>query len=77
LCDQTRLKKKPTDSLRNIKDFDITASLFLCRFKTFSCAAVEVKNEPVLGFKEGSKERSELEKVKHTHTHTDLDVLTH
>uniref|UniRef100_A0A8C1YWT6 Multifunctional fusion protein n=1 Tax=Cyprinus carpio TaxID=7962 RepID=A0A8C1YWT6_CYPCA len=27
------------------------------------CAAVEVKNEPILGFKEGSKERSELEKA--------------
>uniref|UniRef100_A0A8C1H7C9 Multifunctional fusion protein n=1 Tax=Cyprinus carpio carpio TaxID=630221 RepID=A0A8C1H7C9_CYPCA len=32
-------------------------------FKTFSCAAVEVKNEPILGFREGSKERSELEKA--------------
>ncbi|XP_048028614.1 delta-1-pyrroline-5-carboxylate dehydrogenase, mitochondrial [Megalobrama amblycephala] len=32
-------------------------------FKTFPCAAVEVKNEPVLGFKEGSKERSDLEKA--------------
>ncbi|RXN12223.1 delta-1-pyrroline-5-carboxylate mitochondrial [Labeo rohita] len=33
------------------------------RFKTFPCAAVEVKNEPILGFKEGSKERLELEKA--------------
>ncbi|XP_036415049.1 delta-1-pyrroline-5-carboxylate dehydrogenase, mitochondrial [Colossoma macropomum] len=32
-------------------------------FKTFPCAAVEVKNEPVLGFKEGSQERAELEKA--------------
>uniref|UniRef100_A0A8C2HFY0 Multifunctional fusion protein n=1 Tax=Cyprinus carpio TaxID=7962 RepID=A0A8C2HFY0_CYPCA len=32
-------------------------------FKTFPCAAVEVKNEPILGFKEGSKERSQLEKA--------------
>ncbi|MCJ8744571.1 hypothetical protein PDJAM_G00120180 [Pangasius djambal] len=32
-------------------------------FKTFPCAAVEVKNEPVLAFKEGSKERAELEKA--------------
>uniref|UniRef100_A0A1A8BV35 Multifunctional fusion protein n=1 Tax=Nothobranchius kadleci TaxID=1051664 RepID=A0A1A8BV35_NOTKA len=32
-------------------------------FRTFSCAAVEVKNEPVLGFKEGSPERGELLKV--------------
>uniref|UniRef100_A0A671RPE3 Aldehyde dehydrogenase 4 family, member A1 n=1 Tax=Sinocyclocheilus anshuiensis TaxID=1608454 RepID=A0A671RPE3_9TELE len=37
--------------------------LFLCRFKTFPCAAVEVKNEPILGFREGSKERLELEKA--------------
>ncbi|KAK7916484.1 hypothetical protein WMY93_012245 [Mugilogobius chulae] len=29
-------------------------------FKTFSCSAVEVKNEPILGFKEGSQERKEL-----------------
>uniref|UniRef100_A0A8C6UP91 Multifunctional fusion protein n=1 Tax=Neogobius melanostomus TaxID=47308 RepID=A0A8C6UP91_9GOBI len=29
-------------------------------FKTFSCAAVEVKNEPILGFKEGSPERKDL-----------------
>lgn len=50
------------------KYWRVTISLlFLCRFKTFPCAAVEVKNEPVLGFKEGSKERSDLEKVKHTH----------
>lgn len=35
----------------------------LHRFKTFPCAAVEVKNEPILAFKEGSKERAELEKV--------------
>lgn len=40
--------------------------IFLCRFKTFSCAAVEVKNEPILGFKEGSEERTELLKVNHT-----------
>ncbi|XP_063071294.1 delta-1-pyrroline-5-carboxylate dehydrogenase, mitochondrial [Engraulis encrasicolus] len=32
-------------------------------FKTFSCAAVEVKNEPILGFETGSKERAELEKA--------------
>ncbi|KAA0707521.1 Delta-1-pyrroline-5-carboxylate dehydrogenase, mitochondrial [Triplophysa tibetana] len=32
-------------------------------FKTFSCAAVEVKNEPILGFKEGSKERADLLKA--------------
>lgn len=32
-------------------------------FKTFACAAVEVKNEPILGFKEGSKERAELKKA--------------
>ncbi|XP_076843387.1 delta-1-pyrroline-5-carboxylate dehydrogenase, mitochondrial [Brachyhypopomus gauderio] len=30
-------------------------------FKTFPFAAVEVKNEPILGFKEGSKERADLE----------------
>uniref|UniRef100_A0A672ZE51 Multifunctional fusion protein n=1 Tax=Sphaeramia orbicularis TaxID=375764 RepID=A0A672ZE51_9TELE len=29
-------------------------------FKTFPCAAVEVKNEPILGFNEGSPERKEL-----------------
>ncbi|GAA6087851.1 delta-1-pyrroline-5-carboxylate dehydrogenase, mitochondrial [Tachysurus ichikawai] len=29
-------------------------------FKTFPCAAVEVKNEPILAFKEGSKERAQL-----------------
>ncbi|XP_027023615.2 delta-1-pyrroline-5-carboxylate dehydrogenase, mitochondrial [Tachysurus fulvidraco] len=29
-------------------------------FKTFPCAAVEVKNEPILSFKEGSKERAQL-----------------
>lgn len=29
-------------------------------FKTFPCAAVEVKNEPILGFLEGSLERKEL-----------------
>ncbi|XP_044205962.1 delta-1-pyrroline-5-carboxylate dehydrogenase, mitochondrial isoform X1 [Thunnus albacares] len=33
------------------------------RFKTFPCAAVEVKNEPILGFKEGSPERKELVKA--------------
>ncbi|RVE72670.1 hypothetical protein OJAV_G00043140 [Oryzias javanicus] len=32
-------------------------------FRTFPCAAVEVKNEPILGFKEGSPERSELLKA--------------
>ncbi|XP_013855576.1 delta-1-pyrroline-5-carboxylate dehydrogenase, mitochondrial [Austrofundulus limnaeus] len=32
-------------------------------FKTFSCAAVEVKNEPVLSFSEGSPERAELLQV--------------
>ncbi|XP_056129966.1 delta-1-pyrroline-5-carboxylate dehydrogenase, mitochondrial [Lampris incognitus] len=32
-------------------------------FKTFPCAAVEVKNEPILGFKEGSTERKELLKA--------------
>lgn len=40
----------------------------LCRqswrgIKTFPCAAVEVKNEPILGFNEGSPERRELEKA--------------
>lgn len=29
-------------------------------FKTYPCAAVEVKNEPILGFNEGSPERTEL-----------------
>uniref|UniRef100_A0A4W6FG03 Multifunctional fusion protein n=2 Tax=Lates calcarifer TaxID=8187 RepID=A0A4W6FG03_LATCA len=32
-------------------------------FKTFSCAAVEVKNEPILSFNEGSAERKELLKA--------------
>ncbi|XP_062401554.1 delta-1-pyrroline-5-carboxylate dehydrogenase, mitochondrial [Sardina pilchardus] len=32
-------------------------------FKTFPCAAVEVTNEPILGFEAGSKERAELEKA--------------
>ncbi|KAM7006310.1 delta-1-pyrroline-5-carboxylate dehydrogenase, mitochondrial [Tautogolabrus adspersus] len=32
-------------------------------FRTFPCAAVEVKNEPILGFKEGSAERKELLKA--------------
>ncbi|XP_012691793.1 delta-1-pyrroline-5-carboxylate dehydrogenase, mitochondrial [Clupea harengus] len=32
-------------------------------FKTFPCAAVEVQNEPILGFEAGSKERAELEKA--------------
>uniref|UniRef100_A0A8C2XF94 Multifunctional fusion protein n=1 Tax=Cyclopterus lumpus TaxID=8103 RepID=A0A8C2XF94_CYCLU len=32
-------------------------------FKTFPCAAVEVKNEPVLGFTPGSAERNELQKA--------------
>ncbi|KAM6979799.1 delta-1-pyrroline-5-carboxylate dehydrogenase, mitochondrial [Aplochiton taeniatus] len=40
----------------------------LCRqswrgFKTFPRAAVEVKNEPILGFNEGSPERKELQKA--------------
>ncbi|XP_045884947.1 delta-1-pyrroline-5-carboxylate dehydrogenase, mitochondrial isoform X2 [Micropterus dolomieu] len=35
----------------------------LVRLKTFPCAAVEVKNEPILGFKEGSAERKELLKA--------------
>ncbi|XP_023144056.1 delta-1-pyrroline-5-carboxylate dehydrogenase, mitochondrial [Amphiprion ocellaris] len=33
------------------------------RFQTSSCAAVEVKNEPILGFTEGSSERKELLKA--------------
>lgn len=37
------------------------------RFKTFHCAAVHVKNEPVLGFEEGSVERKELLKVRFRH----------
>lgn len=32
-------------------------------FQTFSCAAVEVKNEPVLGFTDGSTERKDLLKA--------------
>ncbi|XP_061076756.1 delta-1-pyrroline-5-carboxylate dehydrogenase, mitochondrial [Conger conger] len=32
-------------------------------FRTSPCAAVEVQNEPILGFQEGSKERAELLKV--------------
>lgn len=32
-------------------------------FRTFPCAAVEVKNEPILGFEEGSAERRELLKA--------------
>lgn len=40
----------------------------LCRFRTFPCAAVEVKNEPILGFNEGSPERAELQKV-HTQSY--------
>lgn len=32
-------------------------------FKTFPCASVAVKNEPILGFKEGSTERKELQKA--------------
>lgn len=39
----------------------------LRRFKTFPRAAVEIKNEPILGFKEGSKERAQLEKVNIAH----------
>uniref|UniRef100_A0A8K9UPW0 Multifunctional fusion protein n=1 Tax=Oncorhynchus mykiss TaxID=8022 RepID=A0A8K9UPW0_ONCMY len=35
----------------------------LCSFRTFPCAAVEVKNEPILGFNEGSPERAELQKA--------------
>uniref|UniRef100_A0A3P8Y4D1 Multifunctional fusion protein n=1 Tax=Esox lucius TaxID=8010 RepID=A0A3P8Y4D1_ESOLU len=37
--------------------------LLQLRFRTFPCAAVEVKNEPVLGFLEGSPERAELQKA--------------
>uniref|UniRef100_A0AAQ6AH64 Aldehyde dehydrogenase domain-containing protein n=1 Tax=Amphiprion ocellaris TaxID=80972 RepID=A0AAQ6AH64_AMPOC len=37
--------------------------LCVCRFQTSSCAAVEVKNEPILGFTEGSSERKELLKA--------------
>ncbi|KAK9529681.1 hypothetical protein VZT92_013760 [Zoarces viviparus] len=33
------------------------------RFQTFPCAAVEVKNEPILAFTEGSAERKELLKA--------------
>ncbi|XP_074502641.1 delta-1-pyrroline-5-carboxylate dehydrogenase, mitochondrial [Sebastes fasciatus] len=33
------------------------------RFRTFPCAAVEVKNEPILGFTDGSPERKELLKA--------------
>lgn len=33
------------------------------RFRTFPCAAVEVKNEPILGFTDGSAERKELLKA--------------
>nr|XP_006642011.1 PREDICTED: delta-1-pyrroline-5-carboxylate dehydrogenase, mitochondrial [Lepisosteus oculatus] len=33
------------------------------RFRTFSCAAVEVKNEPILQFLEGSSERAALQKA--------------
>lgn len=32
-------------------------------FKTFSCVGVEVKNEPILGFKEGSPERKDLQQA--------------
>ncbi|KAM6928147.1 delta-1-pyrroline-5-carboxylate dehydrogenase, mitochondrial [Xenentodon cancila] len=32
-------------------------------FRTFPCMAVEVKNEPILGFQEGSPERAELLKA--------------
>ncbi|KAG7226615.1 hypothetical protein INR49_001785 [Caranx melampygus] len=43
----------------------VRAAVALSRrgFKTFPCAAVEVKNEPILGFKEGSPERKELLKA--------------
>lgn len=46
----------------------------LHRFKTFPCAAVEVKNEPILAFKEGSKERAELVKVNVAHTSPNLSA---
>ncbi|XP_029357876.1 delta-1-pyrroline-5-carboxylate dehydrogenase, mitochondrial [Echeneis naucrates] len=39
------------------------AALFRRGLKTSPCAAVEVKNEPILGFKEGSAERKELLKA--------------
>ncbi|MED6292343.1 hypothetical protein CHARACLAT_032850, partial [Characodon lateralis] len=35
----------------------------LTRFKTWPSAAVEVKNEPILGFQKGSPERAELQKA--------------
>ncbi|KAJ0023967.1 hypothetical protein NQD34_003866 [Periophthalmus magnuspinnatus] len=41
---------------------------YTLRFKTSSCSAVEVKNEPILGFKEGSQERKELlQPFNHSH----------
>lgn len=44
----------------------------------FPCAAVEVKNEPILGFKEGSQERAELLKVnKHTLSYTCMHREVH
>lgn len=54
----------------------------LCRFKTFPCAAVEVKNEPILAFEKGSKERVELEKVNIAYTQAlikqqNLDTFIH
>lgn len=33
------------------------------RFRTFPGLAVDVKNEPILGFEAGSPERAELQKV--------------
>lgn len=45
----------------------------LCSFRTFPCAAVEVKNEPILGFNEGSPERAELQKV---HTQSYMHTLS-
>ena len=55
----------------------MSVSLFVLlpvyRFKTFPCAAVEVKNEPILGFQEGSQERAELQKVN---AHLFSDRLT-
>lgn len=44
--------------------FPFTMFVFLfLRFRTCSRAAVEVKNEPILGFKEGSAERKDLLRV--------------
>lgn len=41
----------------------IHALLVWLRFRTFPRAAVEVKNEPILAFREGSAERTELLEV--------------